>query len=329
MRQKWLVFGANSVVGTAIIAQSIDAQVYAIASASDEPPDLPEDVIYQKTDVLNSHAVSQLCQGADVVICALGLTKHNASVWSEQWPKIVQNLSNACAQHNALFALVDNFYSIDPCASACSHRIDMAALQSQFDSELDSGFGAGAVRDILVSSGVRFVYVGAADYFGPGARNTLLGDNGAGRIINNEAPIILGNADRRHDFAYVPDVAAALLEIITHAQSGQNDDVIGKFWIVPHAIKGHSIREVARDMAVIADRENLSRKIITLPPPAVQFLANFLPNMAEMRDLLPWWTRHYHVDDIDFRQRFNAKPTPYNTALPETILWFQKNNSKP
>ena len=51
-------------------------------------------------DLLDKEATANAVAGSELVYLVAGL-KYNASVWQEQWPRIMRNVIDACKRHNA------------------------------------------------------------------------------------------------------------------------------------------------------------------------------------------------------------------------------------
>ena len=326
MPDKWVLFGSTGVCGRAIISQLADKPVQLVAVSrkqrtldnTEADEQFPANLRFAQGDAKDKHSVDSICKGATVIICAIGLPQYKAEVWAAEWPVMIENITKAAKAENALFAFLDNLYSYGPGSiSMESPHIDPEIWKKSKPAVRVR------VREQLKESGVRFVTVGAADFFGPSATSlSFLGDSGAGRIVADQKPMAVGSADHRHDFAYVPDIARAMGAAIDEALADSADEIVGRFWIAPHAIKGRSLRDIYRDMAEIANKPALMGKVSTIPAFAIHLLGLVVPFMGEMREMLPWWTKAYEVDDSAFCNRFRMEPTEYKLALKETVQWF-------
>lgn len=313
--KKWVVYGSQTVVGRALldILRQKQVTVVAVQETLTSPDD--DNVRYVQGDAMRADAVRTICNGAQVILCTIEL-HFSTRLWAERWPIILANLTATAKEEGAIFGFVDDLYALGP------RRVDIHTPLVHPGIHQKPAIRA-ALRQQLLLSGATFVCVAANNLFGPRAVTPPLGRIGAGRIINGEAPFIFCSADRRHDMAYVPDVARALLSVVEHALVDTND-VVGRFWIAPHAIKGQTLREVTRDMSIIVDRPNVANKVITIPSFVIHVFAACNPLLAEMKDVMPWFSNDYAVCDSDFCQHFKMQPTSYNQALTDTMRWFEE-----
>ncbi len=153
----------------------------------------------------------------------------------------------------------------------------------------------------------------AADFYGPGVANSALGDLSFGRIAAGKAAQIVGDPDQPHSFAYVPDVARAMLTV------GDDPDAFGQAWNVPNA-PTQTMRDVLTMFAAEMGRE---LKIQALPKPLMSVLGLFNVNLREMKEMLYQWERPFVVDSSKFEQRYRADATPLAVGVAATAASYR------
>ena len=60
-------------------------------------------------DLTSAEQVLKAVKGSDVVYLTAGL-QYDSKVWQEQWPKLMQNVINACKENKSKLVFFDNVY---------------------------------------------------------------------------------------------------------------------------------------------------------------------------------------------------------------------------
>jgi nucleoside-diphosphate-sugar epimerase len=85
----------------------------AIRLASRHPKKINDTDEIFVADLLNKELVNQAVAGSEVVYLTAGL-KYDIKIWRRDWPVIMQNVTDACVQHNARLVFFDNIYAYSP-----------------------------------------------------------------------------------------------------------------------------------------------------------------------------------------------------------------------
>jgi nucleoside-diphosphate-sugar epimerase len=156
----------------------------------------------------------------------------------------------------------------------------------------------------------------ASDFYGPGARQAVLGDGVFPAALAGRPARVLGDVDQPHTLTYVEDFGRALVVL------GTQEAAPGRVWHVPnpptvtvraflalvYAAAGHPLRYRAAGSTL------------------VRALGLVSPALRELRETVGWWERPYVVDDAAFRRAFGADfgaPTPHDDAVRRTIAWYR------
>ncbi len=162
--------------------------------------------------------------GAAQIVLAVGFA-YDRLVWRKAWPKTMTNVIAAGAAMGARIVFVDNLYMLGPQRSP--RREDMALSK------------AGAKAAILskvtriwmkATDRVRIAALRCTDFYGPGVPVSHLGTTGFGAIAQGKPALMLAPPDTPHDFAYVPDIARAVITLLDAP-----DDAFGQVWNMPCA----------------------------------------------------------------------------------------------
>jgi nucleoside-diphosphate-sugar epimerase len=157
---------------------------------------------------------------------------------------------------------------------------------------------------------VRWAALRAPDFYGPGVRNSHMGDSGLARVAQGKAAQVLMAPEMPHAFAYVPDIARAVVTLLDAP-----DDAFNQTWHVPCA-KAKSPREM---LQMGADAAGVKLKMMVMPPLMLRLLGVFAPMVREMIEMRFTWNRPYHVDATKFARRFWSDATPLEVGIPAAM----------
>lgn len=320
------MFGATGAIGTALIQIMSEKQPsWEILAVSRSGPkkDCPltkiPRVTMVKGDVEDIKSVKELTKNVQLVFSTVGFVHYETKYWAKHWPIVVDNLLQVTNESKPL-CFCDNIYAygagtnISPSSptvtpSNKSKPAIRAMLRQKFQERMNE-----SPKSIVV--------VGGADFFGPGVTNlSFLGDTFVGNMIglngsNPSKPMAVGTADAIHDFCFTKDFANAL-----YVASINPEKAYGKFWICPHSIHNKTMRQIADDVNKFLDKE--VKGVNVLPTFMVYMLSPFMGFMKELKEMLPFWTKDYSVDDTDFCQTFGAEATPMDEALKEYVDFYK------
>lgn len=160
---------------------------------------------------------------------------------------------------------------------------------------------------------VRVAIGRAADYFGPRALVTHMGERVFNRVIAGKSAQVFGDPDQPHTYSYVPDIAAGL------ATLGAGDDADGRAWHLPNP-ETLSTRAFVDRVYQAAGTEG---KVSAMPKPLVNVLAMFNGDVKEIKEVLFEFEEPFVVDSSAFEATFDHRATPLDTAIPATVDWFR------
>jgi len=270
--------------------------------------DVPDGVETIAADVSDGEAARKACDAASVVYGCLGLPNYRG--WKEAWPPMMQGMLAAAAGKR--FVFMDNLYMYGPVDGPVHEALPLTsygtkpAIRAQITRMWQEAHEAGHVKAAAVR---------ASDFYGPGVRVAMLGDFVTLPAIHGKAAQVLGNPNMRHTFAYVPDVARAIVDI-----GEADDDVYGQAWHVPSA-PARPVREVVE---MIFQEAGHPAKITAAPPWLIGILGLFDPTMREVKEMLYQWTQHFEADHSEFAKRFWSDFTPLEQGIPATVKWYKE-----
>lgn len=302
MTRRTVIFG-NGTIGRRVagtICARGDAVTIAQRTAPIDPPPRAE---FVACDVLDRAAVRRAVEGATDVVLSVAFT-YDARIWKHAWPTTMSNVLDACAAAGARLVFVDNLYQLGPQKAPRTETMPLSSVGQK--AEVLSGvtrMWTGAIDRVRVAA------LRCTDFYGPGVVSSHLGPNAFGAVARGKAAFLLAPPDIPHDFAYVPDIARAVVTLIDAP-----DDAFGQVWNMPCATT-RTPREI---LQIGADALGLPLKVRAIPLgllPALGLASRFL---KEVDDVRYTWDRRYEVDGSKFTGRFWADVTPYEVGAVAT-----------
>ena len=304
-----VVFGYGP-VGRATTERLV-AQGRAVRVAQrSRPADLVAGATFQACDVLDAGAVRRTAGSAGQIVVAIGFP-YLSGIWRKVWPRAMENLIAACEASGARMVFVDNLYMYGP------QRDPLREDMSLTDYGVKPAVRAEVTRLWMAASKdgrARVAALRAPDFYGPGVAQSHLGEMALGALAKGKRAFLIAPPDMPHDFAYVPDIARAVVTLLDAP-----NDAFGQSWHAPCApIK--TPREIlelgARALGVKVRINGLPLWLL----PAVGLASPLIREISEMRFQ---WDRPYRVDARKFANQFWSDATPFEAGAPAAALSFR------
>ena len=303
-----VVLGFGAVGRAATQALLADGRSVSVAQRSC-PADLRPQAAFRPCDVLDAEAVLRAVDGASQVVLAIGFA-YDARVWRTAWPKAMTNVVEACARTGARLVFVDGLYMLGPQREPLREDMPLTtrrakpAIRSTVTRIWQAAAAAGRVRVAALR---------VPDFYGPGVTVSHLGTTGFDALARGKAALLLAPPDTPHDFAYVPDVARAVVTLLDAP-----DDAYGQVWNMPCA-PTRTPREILR---LGAEALDVALRLRAVPLRLLPLLGLLSPFMREVADVGFTWDRPYRVDAGKFTSRFWSDVTPFEMGAPATARSF-------
>jgi nucleoside-diphosphate-sugar epimerase len=301
------ILGAGGDIG-ALLAKELRSYTDTIRLVARNPEQVNGNDELFKADLLNREEVLKAVEGSAVAYLTVGLT-YDIRIWKAQWPVIMQNVIDACVEHQCRLVFFDNVYMYDKSAIP-----DMRE-----DSPMNPPSEKGKIRvqlvqminEAIATRGLKALIARSADFYGPGARNGILNI----LVINNYAKGKTANwqsdATKIHSVTYTPDAAKAT------AMLGNTESAFNQVWHLPTSPE----RLTGKQLIAIAAKA-AARK------PSYFVLSSFMLSLAglfsrQIKELVEMQyqnNRDYFFNSEKFNKAFQFTPTLYEEGIRQTLM---------
>jgi nucleoside-diphosphate-sugar epimerase len=157
---------------------------------------------------------------------------------------------------------------------------------------------------------IRAVSGRASDFFGPGVKQSALGDRFWPELLGGRTINWFGNPEALHSFTYLPDYACALIAL------GARTEAWGRAWHVP-SLPPMSIGAFTSKAAMIAGVADL--KIRRTPRALLRVMSFINPAVGELIEMEYSFNRDFVIRHDDWNAAFDLSATHIEAAISETI----------
>lgn len=115
-------------------------------------------------NLLDAEQVNSAVKGSDVAYLTVGLT-YDVRIWQKQWPVIMQNVIDACINHNCKLVFFDNVYMYDKNAipnMTESSPVNPPSQKGKVRAQLVQ-----MINEAIVDKGLKAIIARSADFYGP------------------------------------------------------------------------------------------------------------------------------------------------------------------
>jgi nucleoside-diphosphate-sugar epimerase len=310
---KVLVLGATGGIGGEVARQLRDAgwDVQALRRGGREPVERSNGILWLRGDAMNRADVTAAARGCAVIVHAVNPPGYRR--WSELVLPMLDNTIAAAGAERATIVLPGNVYNYGP---------DAFPVLTE-DSPQHPLTRKGAIRvemerrlQVFSRTGGRVLIVRAGDFFGPAAANNWLSQ---GLIKPGHAIVKItypGQAGIGHQWAYLPDVARTVLQLLDRRES-----------LAPFAafhMQGHWDQDgrqfVHAIRRVVARHSGKEPAVSAFPWWLVRLLSPFVSTFREMLEMRYLWRVPGRVDNARLKTVLGHEPhTPIDEAIEVTL----------
>ncbi len=266
-----------------------------------------------KADITSYAETLNSVKNSDVVYLCIGLP-YDSKIWSDLWPKIMQNTIDACKSVNAKLIFFDNVYmygkvngkmvettSYNPCSKKGEIRAKVAT----------------SLEDEIKKKNITAMITRSADFYGPYAtKSSVPYILAIDKLKHGKSAQWLLNDNKLHSYTYTLDCAKGLNLLSARAEC------YNQIWHLPTynpAIDGKTfINLIAQELGVAPNYTVFKKWIIKMA-------SFFNKNLSEIYEMLYQNEFEYNFDSTKFNTFFNYKPKSYQEGIHETIEFFKAN----
>jgi nucleoside-diphosphate-sugar epimerase len=236
--------------------------------------------------------------------------------WVEEFPALQASIIEGVARAGAKLVVGENLYMYGSVAGPLREDLPYCATTRK-----------GAVRARMAEAllaahregKLRATAGRGADFYGPGVRQSALGERAVVPALAGKAASGVGKLDLPHSFTYIGDFGEAL------AVLGERDEALGRAWHVPNA-------------ATLTQRELLTLlfaelgappKLTTVGASMLRLVGLFSPGAREMVEMMYQFEQPFVVDCSAYVSAFGDHSTPHAEALRATIAWYRARAAAP
>ncbi|TFW28922.1 NAD-dependent epimerase/dehydratase family protein [Massilia horti] len=225
--------------------------------------------------------------------------------WESEFPLLAEGIARAVTGGDVDIILADNVYAYGPCAGAFREG-DPARPCSR------KGQVRQAVTERLMGlhgqPGLRVAVVRGATFFGPGVEQSSVGQAVFNSTLDGKTTWILGDPHAAQAYTYVPDFAAAMVELARHSSS------FGHVWHAP----SHSAASQLAFLETVSGLGEHPLKLRTVGPLMMRCLGLFNPAMRELQEMMYLYDKPWAFSSELTQSTFGIARTPFATAIANT-----------
>lgn len=300
------ILGANGIIAKELSRNILD-YTKQVRQVSRNPRKVnPSDEV-MSADLLQYHQIERAVEGSEIVYLLAGL-KYDTKVWQEQWPRVMRNVLDACKKHNSKLVFFDNVYAYGKVTTLMTEETPFNPVSKK--GEVRAKIAA-MLLDEVKNGNLQAMIIRAADFYGPGAVQSLTHSAVHERLKTGKSPQWIGDPKKVHTFTYTPDAGKSV------AVLGNTPSAFNQTWHAltsPERITGEAYVRIACEVM-----ESPSRKIQSLPKVGVRVLGLFVPVLREFVEMMYQFEGDYVFSSEKLAKAFNLKATSYQEGIREAL----------
>ena len=300
------ILGAGGAIGVELVSE-LAARGCRIRLVSRNPKSDagPDQVV--SADLANLDQTIKAVAGSQVAYLLVGL-KYDVRIWRELWPRIMNNVIEACKRANSKLVFFDNVYAygrvVGPMIeltpfNPCSRK---GEIRAQIASTLLNEITRGNLIALIARS---------ADFYGPRVRTSVANRLVLDKFAEAAKASWLVNDAVRHSWTFTPD-AGKSLALLAESGSAWNQT-----WHVPTAPNPPTGSEFIQ---IAAKAFGVEPKYRVLSRPLIKVAGFFNSNIRESYEMLYQYDSEYLFDSTKFSTTFRIGPTSYGDGVAKCAI---------
>jgi nucleoside-diphosphate-sugar epimerase len=258
-------------------------------------------------DLLNKELVNKAVAGSEVVYLTAGLP-YDIKIWRRDWPVIMQNVIDACLEHNARLVFFDNVYAYSPdeIAYMTENSLKVPAARKAIVrlNLLNMIFSA------IKEKGLQALVARSADFYGKDVKTGFLNFGVIDKLKKGSKAMWQSDTGKIHSLTYVPDAAKAT------AILGNTLEAFDQEWHLPTSSQKWTGKDFINQ---VAQQLNVKPKYYILNKTMISLLGIFSTTIRELKEMQYQNDRDYFFDSSKFDTHFSFTPTTYEEGIKESL----------
>lgn len=310
---KVLVLGATGGIGGEVARQLKAAgwEVFALTRDVDKARGQNAAFTWFKGDALNREAVLAAARGCEVIVHAVNPPGYRN--WAELVLPMIDNTVAAAIAEGATIVLPGTVYNYGPDAFPVLHedspqhpQTRKGAIRVQLEQRLEKASGQGA----------RVLILRAGDFFGGRAANSWFSQG----LVKPGKPVHTisypGAPGLTHQWAYLPDVARTLVELLARRASL---DAFARFHMAGHT-DTDGTQMIGAIQRVVLRRTGQQPSVGSFPWWLLKLAAPFVVTFRELQEMRYLWSTPLRMDNTRLVEVLGKEPhTPLEQAVEATL----------
>jgi nucleoside-diphosphate-sugar epimerase len=303
-----IILGAGGIIADSLARELVAAKENVVLVSRRAKS--MEGATVRSADISDLQQTLDTVQQDSIVYLCVGL-KYDFRIWKEQWPKIMDNVLEACKRKNARLIFFDNVYmygKVDgPMTEDTPYDPDSRKgdLRARIATRLMSEVRKGNINALIARS---------ADFYGPGAERTSIPNMLVfANLAKGRKAQWLVNAHRKHSFTFTPDASRALYLL------AKNEESWNQVWHLPTAAPPLTGQEFIQLAASAMGRP---AKYTVLGKWLIGVGGMFDRTIRELYEMAYQNEFDYLFDSSKFNAAFHFEPTSYQEGIMATAKSF-------
>jgi nucleoside-diphosphate-sugar epimerase len=299
------ILGANGVIGNEL-SKLLPQYTDKVRQVSRHPKKVNATDETFAADLLDAKAVSDAVNGSEVAYLVAGL-KYDATVWAEQWPRVMRNAIEACKRHGTKLVFFDNVYAYGKVDGVMSENTPYNPCSKKGEVRATI---ATTLMDEVKRGELQAMIVRAADFYGPGAALSLTHSTVHERLKAKKTPQWIGDASAVHTFTYTPDAGRSV------ALLGNTASAYGQVW---HALTSKEPMSGEAYVRIACELAGQPFKVQVAPRWMLGLMGLFVPVLRENMEMLYQFEHDYRFDSSKLEQAFTVQATSYREGIQAAL----------
>lgn len=300
------ILGANGIIGQEL-SKHLPRYSSFIRQVSRNPKKVNPSDELMKADLLKYDETEKAVAGSKVVYLMAGL-KYDVKVWQQQWPVVMRNTIDACKKHQAKLVFFDNVYAYGLVTGTMTEETPYNPISKK--GEVRAKIATMLLEEVK-SGNLNAMIIRAADFYGPGAKLSLIHSAVTERLKAGKKAQWIGDPDKIHTFTYTPDAGR------TVAQLGNADEAYNQVW---HALtSSEKITGAEFVRRAYQEMNQPDKGIQAMGKTGVRLIGLFVPVLREFTEMMYQFEEEYIFDSTKASTFLNEQATSYAVGIPETL----------